>query len=123
MMARIWYGRTRPEHFDEYAKYVEETGLRGLGATDGNLGSFLFRRLVDDQAEFLVLSFWESFDAIRVFAGEDVEVARYYPEDTRFLLELEPTVQHYEVSGTGDLGGLGEWIAAAGCFGLKTRGQ
>ena len=55
MIARIWYGRTRPEHFDEYAKYVEETGLRGLGATAGNLGSFLFRRRVDDQAEFLVL--------------------------------------------------------------------
>jgi hypothetical protein len=41
-------------------------------------------------------SFWESFDAICSFAGDDIEKAVYYPEDEAFLLELEPTVTHYE---------------------------
>ena len=40
-------------------------------------------------------------DAVRAFAGDDVEVARYYSEDTHFLLELEPNVFHYEVLEKG----------------------
>ena len=48
-------------------------------------------------AHFLFVSLWESFDAISAFAGADVEKARYYPEDRDYLLELEPTVTHYEV--------------------------
>jgi hypothetical protein len=44
-------------------------------------------------------SFWDSKDSIRGFAGEDVERARYYPEDKDFLLEFEPSVTHYAVEG------------------------
>ena len=40
---------------------------------------------------------WDSFEAIRRFAGEDYEKAHYYPEDREFLIELEPFVDHYEV--------------------------
>jgi heme-degrading monooxygenase HmoA len=112
VIARIWFGRTRPEHFDEYAAYVEETGLRGLSATAGNQGAYLFRRLVDDEAEFLVLSLWESLDAIRAFAGDEIDTARYYPDDKRFLLAFEPKVQHYEVWGVGDLLARGVWAEA-----------
>ena len=36
--------------------------------------------------------------AIAAFAGEDIEVAKYYPEDRDFLLEFEPHVVHYDVS-------------------------
>ena len=36
--------------------------------------------------------------AIRKFAGNDVEKARYYPKDREFLLKLERRVKHYEVS-------------------------
>ena len=48
---------------------------------------------------FITLTFWDSLDAIRGFAGEDVERAKYYPEDSDFLLEFEPKVVHYEVVG------------------------
>jgi heme-degrading monooxygenase HmoA len=48
---------------------------------------------------FITLTFWESLDAIRAFAGDDVERAKYYPEDPEFLLEFEPCVVHYEVVG------------------------
>ncbi len=40
---------------------------------------------------------WESFESIRKFAGDDIEKARYYPDDKDYLLELEPHVTHYEV--------------------------
>jgi heme-degrading monooxygenase HmoA len=48
------------------------------------------------QTEFLLLSLWESHEAIRAFAGEDLERAVYYAKDEEFLLELEPKVTHYE---------------------------
>ena len=35
-------------------------------------------------------------DAVR---GEEIERAKYYPEDAEFLLEYEPRVVHYEVVG------------------------
>jgi len=46
---------------------------------------------------FPLLTLWDSLESIKAFAGADVERARYYPEDEAYLLELEPTVTHYEV--------------------------
>jgi len=50
------------------------------------------------QTEFVFISLWESMEAIRRFAGDDVERAHYYPEDRDFLLHLEPTVTHHTVT-------------------------
>jgi len=58
----------------------------------------VLRRTAGGETHFLFISFWKSMDAIRRFAGDDVERAKYYPEDREYLLELEPTVTHYEVS-------------------------
>jgi heme-degrading monooxygenase HmoA len=55
------------------------------------------RRLEGDRAHFLTFTFWDSLQAIQGFAGDDVERARYYPEDKDFLLEFEPKVVHYDV--------------------------
>ena len=63
------------------------------GATKGR-GFFAGWR---DVAHFITLSFWESREAIAAFAGTDIEVAKYYPEDEKYLLEFEPTVAHYEL--------------------------
>lgn len=48
---------------------------------------------------FITLTFWDSLESIKGFAGQDVEAAKYYPEDKGFLLEFEPKVVHYEVVG------------------------
>ena len=77
MIARIWRGRTRAEHADEYVAYVNETGVPAHRATPGNLGSMILRRDMDEEMEILVVSFWESMDAIRAFAGERPEVAKF----------------------------------------------
>jgi heme-degrading monooxygenase HmoA len=55
------------------------------------------RRFAGDRAEFLVLSLWESVDAIRAFAGQEIEKAVFYPEDDEYLIERGPTVDHYDV--------------------------
>jgi hypothetical protein len=43
------------------------------------------------------MSLWESYGAVKRFAGPNFERAVYYPEDKNFLLELEPNVVHYEI--------------------------
>ena len=54
------------------------------------------RWIEGDTAHFLMVTFWESEDAVRAFAGDDIRVAKYYDFDKSFLLELEPTSSHYE---------------------------
>jgi heme-degrading monooxygenase HmoA len=97
MIARIWHGRTRAKDADVYLEYIKETGIRGARAVPGNLGAQVWRSVRGDEAEFQFVSFWPSMDAVRRFAGDDVEKAVYYPRDREYLLELEPHVRHYEV--------------------------
>jgi heme-degrading monooxygenase HmoA len=98
MIARIWSGAVRSEDGDAYAAYIGETGLAGYVATPGNRGAWLLRREVDDRTEFVTFTLWDSLDAIRAFAGDDVESAVYYPEDDRYLVERDVRVKHYEVT-------------------------
>lgn len=97
MIARTWHGVTAAAKADAYLDYLNETGVPDLRATQGNRGVYVLRRLEGDQAHFLLISLWESRQAVKKFAGADIEIARYYPKDQEFLLELEPMVTHYEV--------------------------
>jgi heme-degrading monooxygenase HmoA len=97
LIARIWRGRTLAAQADQYLDYLQQTGVKGARTTLGNRGVRILRRITGQEAEFLFISFWDSLDAIRAFAGPDFERAVYFPEDTAFLLELEPTVVHYDV--------------------------
>jgi len=97
MIARTWHGMTDASRADEYLDYLNKTGVPEYRATQGNLGVYVLRRIEGNVAHFLLLTLWESEEAIKRFAGPDMEVAKYYPEDEQFLLELEPMVTHYEV--------------------------
>ena len=97
MIARIWHGVTPASKADAYLEYLNKTGVPGYWATPGNRGVHVLWRIEGEQAHFLTISFWESLEAVKQFAGEDSEQARYYPGDADFLLEFEPTVAHYEV--------------------------
>lgn len=99
MIARFWHGAVPASKAEAYQRYLEATGLPDYRATPGNRGVSVLRRMQGDVAHFLLMTLWESTAAIRAFAGEDFERARYYPEDADFLLELEPRVVHYEVIG------------------------
>ena len=97
MIARSWHGRVPAAKADSYHDYLRQSGLADYVATPGNRGIYVLRRTEDEVTHFLLLSFWESLDAIRAFAGADHERARYYPDDDDYLLEREPFVTHYEV--------------------------
>jgi heme-degrading monooxygenase HmoA len=97
VIARTWRGWTRAEDADAYVEYLEGTGMREYRGTPGNHGAWILRRPDGDRTEFVTLSFWESLDAVRGFAGDDPERAVFYPEDDRFLVEREETVTHFEL--------------------------
>jgi heme-degrading monooxygenase HmoA len=97
MIARVWHGAVPAAKGDAYAAYLEQTGAAECRATAGNRGVQVLRRTAGGETHFMFISFWESRDAIRRFAGDDIERAHYYPEDRQYLLELEPTVTHYDV--------------------------
>jgi hypothetical protein len=97
MIARAWHGAVPVEKAGDYFDYLQATGVPDLKATDGNVGVYVLCRIDGELAHFQMISLWESEEHIRAFAGDDVERARYYPEDADFLLQLEPNCTHYEV--------------------------
>ena len=97
MIARIWRGAVRAEDGDAYAAYIRDTGFTEYAQTPGNRGAWMLRRDEGDRTEFITYSLWESYDAIRGFAGDDIEAAVYYPEDERYLIERDATVRHYAI--------------------------
>lgn len=97
MIARTWHGRVPAARADAYHSYLLRTGLPDYRSTPGNVAVLVERWIDGDEDHFLLTTVWESIDAIKRFAGEDYEVAKYYPEDDDYLLEREPTVRHTEV--------------------------
>jgi heme-degrading monooxygenase HmoA len=69
-----------------------------IGALNGNISVQILERTDGDVIQFIVLSWWESMDAIRAFAGTDIDLAQYSPEDKEYLIDFETHVVHYEVT-------------------------
>jgi len=97
VIARTWRGTTTAERADEYLEYLKATGVKEYAATEGNRGIFVLRRISDGEAEFLLVSLWDSMDDVKRFAGERVERAVFYPEDAEFLVDRDVEAFHYEV--------------------------
>ena len=98
MIARVWRGWVATDRAEEYVDYIGRTGLAEYLATAGNQGAQMWTRdLGDGRTEVQTLSWWESVEAIRGFAGDDIERAVYYPEDDEYLIDKENTVTHYRV--------------------------
>ena len=97
MIVRIWRGRIPRAKLGEYVAYMEETGLREYVATPGNQGARMLSQDHGEEVEVAMLTFWESWDAIRTFAGEELDRAVYYDRDREFLTRLDERVEHFEV--------------------------
>ena len=100
MIVRMWHGRTALAQAEEYTRFLNARAIPDYRGTPGTLSVHILRREQDGATHFITLTFWESLDSIRAFAGDQVDRAKYYPEDKNFLLEFEPTVQHWEVVGS-----------------------
>jgi len=99
MIARMWRGWVATDRAAEYVTYVTKTGLAEYRQTPGNLTAQLWTRdLGDGRTEVVTASWWESLEAIKGFAGDDISQAVLYPEDEDYLLDKETTVSHYVVA-------------------------
>jgi heme-degrading monooxygenase HmoA len=100
MIVRMWHGRVPTAKAQRYRQFLNARAIPDYRSVAGNISVHILERPDGDVTHFVTLTMWESLASIRAFAGESVETAKYYPEDTDFLLEFEPTVVHYEVVGT-----------------------
>jgi hypothetical protein len=97
MIARRWHGAVPVAQSEEYLNRMRKVALPDYRSIRGNRGAFCLFRTEGDVAHFDMLTFWDDVDAIKRFAGEDYEVAKYYDFDRSFLIELEPKVLHSTV--------------------------
>ena len=106
MIARIWHGFTKPEHADAYEAMLKPELLPGIGKAAGYRGSYLLRRDVGAEIEFITIMLWDSIEAIRAVAGPDYETAVVPEERRKFLSRYDAKSAHYEVASIHGLGAL-----------------
>jgi len=97
MIIREWRGRAAASNGEAYPEHFRASVLPELLQVPGFLGAYLSRRQLDDRIEFLVLTRWQSVEAIRGFAGSDISKAVVEPSAAAALLDFDASVQHYEV--------------------------
>jgi len=99
MIVRMWHGRVPASKAAAYREFTNGRAIPDYRSVPGNISVHVLERQEGDVTHFITLTFWDSLESIRAFAGDDLEKAKYYPEDADFLLEYEPCVVHYEVVG------------------------
>ncbi len=101
IIGRIWFGRTRREHADEYLEYNYENGVREIEKKPGCIGIQQFRRIKGDVAEFTTISYWTSMEAMKAMHGDpesgDVRRVAHLEKDADYLLELPEFVEVTEL--------------------------
>lgn len=99
MIVRMWHGRVSAAKAGAYREFLNTRAVTDYQAVEGNISVHILERSEGAITHFITLTFWRDMESIKAFAGEEVEAAKYYPEDQDFLLEFEPRVVHYEVVG------------------------
>jgi len=97
IVARVWHGRTSADRADEYRQYIFEAGIKKIAAIPGNRGVQLMTDRSAAEGEFMVISYWDSVDAIKGYAGENYTRVHDLPRDKEFLIEPETLVRHFEL--------------------------
>ena len=94
---RLWHGEVAIENADEYEKFMIEKAAPDYSSVEGLLNLSFQRKNEKTKAHFLLVTIWDSLESIKKFAGEEPEIAKYYPEDDDYLLEKEKYSSIYEV--------------------------
>ena len=106
MIARIWRGYALPEHADAYEAMLKPELLPGVSKIPGYRGSYLLRRPVNGEIEFVTILLADSMDNIRAVAGKDYEKA-VVPENRRkYLSRWDEKTVHYEIASIHGIPGL-----------------
>ncbi len=94
---RLWHGKVAIEKADEYENFMVEKAAPDYSSVEGLQKLYFQRKNEKDIAHFLLVTIWDSLEAVTKFAGDNAEIAKYYPEDDSFLLEKEKYVSMYQI--------------------------
>ena len=104
MIVRMWHGRVKTINAQAYREFTIQRAIPDYQSVVGNLSVDILERQEGEITHFMTMTFWENMESIKAFAGENPELAKYYPEDKDFLLEFERNVVHYTVVGSSRVG-------------------
>jgi antibiotic biosynthesis monooxygenase (ABM) superfamily enzyme len=97
-ITRMWRGWTDAAAADDYEQFLLDELFPSLRAIPGFLGADVLRRPDGDEVAFVTLTRFESMDAIRAFAGEQVDTAVIEPRAAELLTHFDPRATHYETA-------------------------
>ncbi|HJY40464.1 MAG TPA: antibiotic biosynthesis monooxygenase [Steroidobacteraceae bacterium] len=97
MIARHWRGLVKRDRADAYIEHLQSDTLPQLVQLAGFQDAKVLRRDLPQGVEFLVVTIWNSLDAIRAFAGDDVETAVVPPKARDMMIEYDRKARHYDV--------------------------
>jgi len=97
MIARTWRGWTTPANADTYENFLKQKVFPQLQGIEGHCGIEILRRDLPGEAEFVVINYFESIEAVKRFAGDNYTIAVFEPEARKLLSRIETEAHHYEV--------------------------
>jgi len=98
LIARLWSARTTPALSSAYLEHFFSRVLPELRGVRGFAGCNVLTRPHNTAVEILVITQWESFEAIYAFAGTDREAAVVAPEAAALLTDYDRRVRHFEIA-------------------------
>ena len=108
MIVRMWRGQTTGANAEAYERFVTTRVFAELPAIDGHRGAYLLKRPIGEGLEFIVVTLWDSADAIRRFAGDVIDRAVVEPEARAVLSSFDDTVRHFDLA-YGDCPAPQDW--------------
>ncbi|GEM_PF-881250 len=105
VIARAWRAQAAADRAPAYAEHVRSHVLPALRRQPGYMRMLLLQRPASGMVEITVVTLWQSLDAIRGFAGPDVERAVVAEEAAALLAQYDSRAQHYEVVLSDETGG------------------
>ena len=96
MIGRLRHGWTKPENADAYERLLRTTVLPGIHRVMGYEGAYLLLRPAGNEVEFFTITFWESMEAVRAFAGPEGRTAVVPPDARKLLARFGDASLHYD---------------------------
>ena len=98
MISRNWRALARPGEAEHYIRHLTDETFPKLSGLTGFIKASVLIRELERGTEFLIVTEWQSLDAIKGFAGDDPEAAVVPAVVQAMMLEYDSRVRHYEVA-------------------------
>ena len=97
MISRQWRGLAHPNRAQDYIKHLRTETFPELRKIPGFLDASILSRPLGPGIEFLIVTRWNSVDALAKFSGSDPEAAVVPAKAAAMMLEYDRRAKHFEV--------------------------